>query len=162
MIFRKYLWIFNIIGGLLSIISIMTPSSYNDTTSTLYYVWMTQIGVDIDPLAIYLLREDITLVLISWIVIFIIFSSSLVTITLTGVYIRASLNRKKLNWKLLIMVGLIIISTLFWIFMMESFYNLYGFHHWITTGGGYSPYFGIVGPFIGAFLIVIGAFSKRK
>ena len=42
--FRKYLWIFSIIGGLLSIISIMTPTSYNDTTPTLYYVWMTQIG----------------------------------------------------------------------------------------------------------------------
>ena len=159
--FRKYLWIFSIIGGLLSIISIMTPTSYNDTTSTLYYVWMTQIGVDIDPVAIYLLRQDLTLVLISWILVFIIFSSSLVAITLTSVYIRASLSLKRLNWKLLIMAGLIISSTLFWIFMMESFYNSYGFHHWITTGGGYSPYFGIIGPFIGAFLIVIGAFAKR-
>jgi hypothetical protein len=160
--FRKYLWIFSIIGGLLSIISIMTPTSYNDTTSTLYYVWMTQIGVDIDPVSIYLLREDLILVLISWILVFVIFSSSLVTITLTGVYIRASLNRKRLNWKLLITAGLIIISTVSWIFMMESFYNSYGFHHWIATGGGYSPYFGVVGPFIGASLIVIGAFSKRE
>jgi hypothetical protein len=38
---RKYLWILCVIGALLSIISIMTPTSYNDTATPLYYVWMT-------------------------------------------------------------------------------------------------------------------------
>jgi hypothetical protein len=60
------------------------------------------------------------------------------------------------------MAVIIIGSTLFWIFMMESFYNIYGYHHWIASGGGYSPYFGVIGPFIGAFLIIIGSFSKRE
>ena len=43
----------------------MTPTSYNDETATLYFVWMTQIGVDVEPVAIYLLRTDLTLVIIS-------------------------------------------------------------------------------------------------
>ncbi|MHA1257192.1 MAG: hypothetical protein ACTSPS_16500 [Promethearchaeota archaeon] len=29
---RKYLWILNLIGGIIILISIMTPTSYNDTT----------------------------------------------------------------------------------------------------------------------------------
>jgi hypothetical protein len=159
--FKNYLWIFNIIGATLSIISVFSPTSFNDTTPTLYYVWMTQIGVDVDPLSIYLLRTDILLVLISWILFLIILSSSLITLTLSSVYIRTSLNLKKLRWKLLISATLIIASTIFWIFMMEGFYNSYGYNHWITTGGGYSPYFGVIGPFIGASLIIIGSFSER-
>lgn len=162
MTIRKYLWILCVIGALLSIISIMTPTSYNDTATPLYYVWMTQIGIDADPISIYLLRQDLILVLISWILVFSIISCSLITITLTNVYIRNALNLKKLNWKLLIMAVIIIGSTLFWIFMMESFYNIYGYHHWIASGGGYSPYFGVIGPFIGASLIIIGSFSKRE
>ena len=159
--FRKYLWIFNIIGGILSVISVLTPTSFNDTTPTLYFVWMTQIGVDIDPLSIYLLRTDMLLVLVSWILFLIIASCSLITVTLSSVYIRASLNLKKLRWKLIISAVLIIASTLFWIFMMEAFYNTYGYNHWITIGGGYSPYFGVIGPFIGAILLIIGSFSER-
>jgi len=158
---RKYFWIFSIMGGLVSIISIMTPTSYNDITPTLYYVWMTQLAVDVDPIAIYLLRQDLILVLISWILFFIIFSSSLFAIALTNVYIRNSLSFKKLKWKLMIIPILIIFSTLVWIFMMEFFYNSYGYNHWIVSGGGYSPYFGVVGPFIGASLIPLGSFSKR-
>jgi len=45
--------------------------------------------------------------------------------------------------------------------MMESYYNLYGYNHWVTTGGGYSPFFGVIGPFIGAALLVVGSFARR-
>ena len=160
--FRNHLWIFNIIGGILSIVSVLTPTSYNDTTPTLYFVWMTQIGVDVDPISIYLLRQDVLLVFISWILLLTIVFSSLITITLTSAYIRNTLNLKKLKWKLIISAGLIVASTLFWIFMMEHFYNSYGYNHWITTGGGYRPSFGVIGPFIGAFLMVFGSFSVRE
>ncbi len=54
---RNYLWILNIAGAILIIISIMTPTSYNDQTATLYFVWMTQIAIDVEPFAIYLLRQ---------------------------------------------------------------------------------------------------------
>lgn len=159
---RKYLWIFYIIGGILTIISILTPTSFNDTTPTLYYVWITQIGVDVNPPAIYLLRTDIPLVITSTILALVIFSCSLMAITITTIYIRASLNFKKLAWKMIILAGLIVACTLYWIIMMESFYNAYGYNHWVMNGGGYSPYFGVIGPFIGAGLIILGVFTKRE
>lgn len=56
---RNYLWIFNIVGGLITLIAILTPTSYNDTGPTLYFVWMNQIGIDVEPLAIYLLRTHV-------------------------------------------------------------------------------------------------------
>ena len=159
---RKYLWILNLIGGIIILISIMTPTSYNDTTPTLYYVWMTQIGLDVEPFAIFLLRTDLMLVTISTILALIIFSSALMTITLTSIYLRASLPYKKLQWKMLVLAILVIASTLFWIIMMESFYNEYGFNHWSATGGGYSPFFGVIGPFVGAVFIVLGSFVRRE
>lgn len=159
---RNYLWILYIVGAILIIISIMTPTSYNDEVATPYFVWMTQIGVDVEPVAIYLARTDLTLVIISTILALTIFSSSLIAITLTITYTRASLNYKKLRWKMIIIAGIVIASTLWWIVMMELFYNEYGYNHWITTGGGYKPSFGVIGPFIGAALIVLGAFSRRE
>jgi hypothetical protein len=159
---RNILWISNLVGSIIVIISILTPTSYNDTGPTLYFVWMTQIGVDVDPLAIYLLRTDIMLVTISTILALIIISSALVAITLTSIYIRASLPFKKLRWKMIILTLLVIISTLFWIIMMELFYNEYGYHHWTATGGGYSPSFGVIGPFIGAAFMIMGLFVRRE
>ncbi len=159
---RRYLWILNFIGAIIIIISIFTPTSYNDTTSTFYYVWMNQIRVDIDPLHIYLLREDLQLVTISTILALIIFSSALMSLTLTSIYIRNSIPFKKLQWKMIVLVLFVLISTLYWIIMMESFYNESGYNHWVATGGGYSPYFGVIGPFIGATLLVAGSFVRRK
>ena len=124
---RKYLWVLNLIGGLIIMISILTPTSYNDTNPTLYFVWMTQIGVDVEPLAIYLLRTDLMLVTISTILALIIFSSGLITITLTSIYLRASIPFKKLKWNMILLAILVIVTALFWIIMMESFYNTYGF-----------------------------------
>ena len=138
------------------------PTSFNDVTPTLYFIWMTQIGVDIDPLAIYLLRTDLTLVVISTLLALIIFSCSLMTILLTSIYLRNSLPFRKLQWKMIILALLVSISTLTWIIMMELFYNEAGYNHWITTGGGYSPYFGVIGPFIGAALVVLGSFVRRE
>jgi hypothetical protein len=159
---RKYFWLLNIIGGIITLIAVLTPTSYNDTGPTLYYIWMNQIGVDVDPLAIYLLRTDVMLVLFSTILALIIFSSALIAISLTNVYLRASLTLKKLRWKVILLAILIIASTLSWIIMMELFYNQYGANHWTATGGGYSPYFGVIGPFIGAAFIVFGSFARRE
>ena len=159
---RKYFWILNIVGGLITLIAILTPTSYNDYSLPYYYVWMNQIGVDVDPLAIYLLREDVFLVAISTILALIIFSSALLSITLTSISLRNSLPFKKLQWKMIILALLAIASTLFWIIMMESFYNEAGYNHWVATGGGYSPCFGVIGPFIGAAFVVLGSFARRE
>lgn len=159
---RNYLWTLYIVGAVIIIIAMMTPTSYNDTGSPLYYVWMTQIGIDVNPFDIYVLRTDLTLVVVSWTLLLAIFSSALVAMTLTVTYARASLDFKKLRWKMFVIAGIIIFSTLFWIIMMELFYNSAGFNHWINLGGGYSPHFGVIGPFIGAALIIIGAFTRRE
>ncbi|MHA1509244.1 MAG: hypothetical protein ACTSO6_11130 [Promethearchaeota archaeon] len=102
------------------------------------------------------------LVTISTILALIIFSSSLMAITLTSIYLRASLPFKKLRWKMDIIALLVIGSTLFWIIMMESFYNESGYNHWSATGGGYSPFFGVVGPLIGAIFLGLGSFVRRE
>jgi hypothetical protein len=85
-----------------------------------------------------------------------------VAMTLTITYYRASMNFKKLRWKMVIIAGIIIFSTLFWIIMMELSYNSASFNHWSYLGGEYSPYFGVIGPFIGAALIIIGTFTRRE
>ena len=144
------------------LISILTPTSYNDTTPTLYFVWMNQIGVDVEPVAIYLLRTDLMLVVISTILALIIFSCALMTITLTSIYVKASLPFRKLQWKVNILAIIASISTLSWIIMMELFYNEYGYNHWVTTGGGYTPFFGVIGPLIGAGLVIVGSFVRKN
>jgi len=159
---RNYLGILYIVGAILVIISIITPTSYNDETASVYFVWMTQISVDVEPVAISLLRTDLALVITSTILTLIIFSSSLIAIILYIIYVRASLDYNKLRWKMIIIAGIIIACTLWWIIMMELFYNEAGFNHWITTGGGYKPFFGVIGPFIGAALIVLGTFWRRE
>ncbi|MFW9971286.1 MAG: hypothetical protein ACFFDF_13925 [Candidatus Odinarchaeota archaeon] len=158
---RNYLWILSITGAILIIISILTPTSYNDTNPTLYYVWMTQVAIEVQPFDIYVLRTDLTLDLVSWVLFLAILSSALIALTLNITYVRNSLNFKKLRWKMILIAGIVIVSTLFWILMMEFFYNVSGFHHWIYTGGGYTPYFGVIGPFIGATLLIIGVFTRR-
>jgi len=107
---EKSFWILNIVGGLIIFFSIFTPTSYNDTTPTLYYIWMNQIGADVDPLDIYLLRTDVMLVTISTILTVVIFSSALLSITLTSISLRNSLPFKKLQWKMIILALLTIAS----------------------------------------------------
>ncbi len=158
---QKYFWTLNIIGAIIILISILTPTSYNDGALSFYYVWMIQLAVVVSPLNISLIRPDITLIMVSVILTLIIFSCGVIAITLTSTYIRTSLDFKKLRWKMLLMAGLVVAATLYWIIMMESYYNSYGYNHWIASGGEYSPYFGVIGPFIGAALIGFGAFTKR-
>lgn len=159
---RNYLWILNIVGAILIIISILTPTSYNDEGSSVYYIWINQISVNLDTEAIYLLRKDIPLVFYSTILALIIFSGALIAITLTITYIRTSLDYKKLRWKMIIIAGIVISSTLWWILMMEFFYNEAGYNHWVVSGGSHKPYFGVIGPFIGASLMMLGSLWKRE
>lgn len=159
---RHNLWVFSIIGGIIAFISVLFPTSFNDTSPTLYFVWITQIYVDVEPLEIGLLRTFVDLVLVSWILMLTIVVSSIITITLTIVYVRASLSLKTFKWMSIVGAFLNIAAPLFWIFMMEAFYNANGHNHWVFTGGGYSPFLGIILPFIGAGLILIGSFSKER
>ncbi|MHA2325250.1 MAG: hypothetical protein ACXACB_07620 [Promethearchaeota archaeon] len=153
--FNKNQWVLPIFGGLITLISIFTPTTYNYSYGTdLYYVWMNQLALDIEPGSLIpsLLRTDLALLILSITLTDIIFTSSIVLITSTNIYRKSLRSYKNLRWTWLIFASLIIVSTLTWIIYMEIFYNNAGYSHWQN----YRPYFGVIGPFIGASLMIIG------
>ncbi|MFX1378236.1 MAG: hypothetical protein ACFFA4_04010 [Promethearchaeota archaeon] len=162
--FKRNVKVLPIIGGFLAIISILMPTSFHTEIGNTYFVWINQLYLRIDPtpIAIGLLRTDLTLVIFSITFGLIIVSSSVTIITATLLCKKFSkiLSENKKIW---ITVALLIaISTLSWIIMMEVFYMIYGYNHWITSGGGYIPYFGVIGPFIGTIIIIIGVLFDKN
>ena len=159
--FKRNPWLLPIIGGLIALISLFTPTTYNYRSGVqLYYVWMNQLAIDIWPNLItpYLLRTDLSLVILSISLSVIIFVSTIVLITSTNIFRKTSRSYQKLKWVWLLLAILIIGSTLIWIIYMEIFYNISGASHWQN----YRPHFGVIGPFIGAGLIIIGTFLVKK
>ena len=48
--FKRNPWLLPIIGGVIALISLFTPTTYNYSYGTdLYYVWMNQLAIDIEP-----------------------------------------------------------------------------------------------------------------
>ena len=165
--FKKYSWILPILGGFIALISLFTPTTYDRTTSELILIWMNQLAVRINDFTGLqppeLWRYILWLNLHSIAFELIIFASAIITITLTNIYRKSSKSYQNLKWKLLFFAFLIVLSTLGWIIIMEIFYLNGPQRHWEW----YSPHFGVIGPFIGASLIILGAFltkdiSERK
>ncbi|MFW9818930.1 MAG: hypothetical protein ACFFE5_04920 [Candidatus Thorarchaeota archaeon] len=156
--FRRNVKVLAIIGGFLSIFSILLPTEFHTEVGNTYFVWINQLYLELEPtpFAIGLLRLDLTLVIFSIAFGLIIVSSSIAIITATLLYQRFSkfLIENRGLW--LTIASLIVLSTLAWIIMMEIFYNISGYNHWVTFGGGYIPHFGVIGPFIGSGFIVLG------
>lgn len=148
-----------IIGGLLTLISLFTPTTYNYRFGTdLYYVWINHLALDVEtiPLELYLLtsRADIFLVCFSIVLAGILLGSVVVLFSLTTSYKKASITFQKLRWKWLTIAIIISLSTLVWIILMEIFYAFQGGSHWLN----YRPHFGVIGPFIGSSLIMVAFF----
>ncbi|MFX1419196.1 MAG: hypothetical protein ACFE9N_09780 [Promethearchaeota archaeon] len=161
--FKKNAKILIIIGGLLTIFSLFTPTSFHTEPGSTYFVWMNQIYLEIVPtFTIGLLRFDITLNIFSTAFSVIIFSSSIISITTSFIYRKLSVEAKRHKRNLLILAFLIAISTLAWIIMMEVYYRIYGYPHWSIGGGGYIPHFGVIGPFIGSIFIGLGVLLERN
>jgi len=156
--FRRNIKILPIIGGFLALISIMMPTSFHTEVGNTYFVWINQMYLELDPtpFAIGLLRLDLTLVIFSIFFGLVIVSSSIIIITAAILYRKFSkfLKENKRIW--LTIASLSAIATLAWIIMMEIFYMNAGFNYWVTFGGGYIPHFGVIGPFIGMGLMIIG------
>lgn len=153
------------LGGLIALISLFTPTSFNYRYGTdLYYVWINHLAINIEPGPIepYLLgsRTDLFLVCFSIALAGIIFASVVVLITLTNTYRKTTLNYQKLKWKWFTIAILISLSTLTWITMIEIFYISKGYTHWTESyyWTNYKPYFGVIGPFIGSGLIMVAFF----
>lgn len=159
--FKRNPWFLPIIGGLVALISLFTPTTYDKTGTELILIWMNQVAVRkslfTDSFSIELLRSIIWLNTLSILCAVIIFSTTSILVTTTYFYWKISKSYQKLRWIWLIIAILIVIATLTWIVMMEIAYLDSPQNHWEW----YSPHFGVIGPFIGAGLIVIGTFFVR-
>lgn len=156
--------VFLFIGGLLTLIATLTPTEFHTEPGSTYFVWMWQTYLEIDPgpFIIGLLRTDLMLLTFSIVFSVILFSSSLISITASVFYRKRDKDPREHKRSWLILVSAIILSTLAWIIMMETFYRLYGFAHWSIVGGGYIPHFGVIGQFIGAIFIILGVFYGKN
>jgi hypothetical protein len=163
--FNKSGTFFPIIGGVLALIALFTPTSFSTDSIATYYVWMfqTYLHTDPPPIRIGLLRWDPTLLTFSIIFSVIIFLSALIIVWISIKYRKDSISFKNFKNFLLILAILISILTLAWIIMMEVYYMIYGANHWVGIGvGHYIPHFGIIGPFIGSIFVVLGILYERK
>lgn len=157
--FKKSLWVFPIIGAIIALISLFTPVTTWNHSGRFAIQWMFQLGLELEPSIIFgLWRTDPDLLSLSIILSVIIFASSISIITLTVIYKRTSIGYQKIKWLWFLCTVLIIISTLAWIIMMELFYNDAGYSHWES----YTPNFGVIGPFIGSAIIIIGVYLARN
>jgi hypothetical protein len=154
---------FPIIGGFLAIIALFFPTSFHSEPGYTYYIWISQIYLDVEPtLEIGLLRTDLTLVVFSTIFSVIIYTSAIISMILPIIYRRQPIIPKGYKRNAIILAILIALSTLAWIIMMEIFYRINGYPHWSIGGGGYTPHFGVIGQFIGSVLIVMGVLLQRN
>ena len=163
--FNKYATLFPIIGGVLTIFALFTPTSFSTDSIATYYVWMfqTYLHTDPPPIRIGLLRWDPMLLTFSIIFSVLIFLSAVIIVWISIIYRKNSIKFKKFKNILLILAIVITLLTLAWIIMMEVFYMIYGANHWVGIGlGHYIPHFGTIGPFIGAIFVVIGILLERK
>ncbi|MFX1243066.1 MAG: hypothetical protein ACFFA7_17605 [Promethearchaeota archaeon] len=162
--FKKKLWLLPIIGSIIALISLFTPATSLDYSGSFSIQWMFQLGLRIEPvLELSLWRgvspEVIPLLFLSITLSLLNFASSIISILLTLKYKRNSMSYLKLKKYWLLFGVLIALSTLAWIIMMEVFYNItWGNSHWQF----YSPNFGVIGPFIGSTLIIIGFFQVKN
>jgi hypothetical protein len=129
----------SLIGGIITIIALFTPTSFSTDAIATYYVWMFQTYLHIDPapIRIGLLRWDPLLLTFSIIFSVLIFLSALIIIWISIKYRKKSINFQKFKNILLVLTILISILTLAWIVMMEVFYIIYGANHWVGIGVGH-------------------------
>jgi hypothetical protein len=157
--FNRNPWVLSIIGSLIVLISIFTPVTTWNPSGSFAIQWMVQLGLRLEPFIEFgLWRTDPGLLSLSIILSVILFASGILIITLTAIYKRTSRSFQKIKWLWFLFAILIALSTIAWIIMMELFYNAQGGSHWQS----YDPNFGVIGPFIGAGLIILGFFLIKE
>lgn len=162
---KQYATYFPLVGGIITIVAIFSPTSFSTDAIATYYVWMFQTYLHIDPapIRIGLLRSDAILLTFSISFSILLFLSALIIIFISIKYRKKSIKFQKFKNILLSLAILISLLSLAWIFMMEIFYIIYGANHWVGIGAGhYIPHFGVMGPFIGSIFVVLGIVLERK
>jgi len=156
--FKKNAWLFTIIGSLIALISLFTPAATWNREENFAIIWMFQLGLRLEPyIEFSLWRTELWLLTLSIALSAIIFISIITLIILTVIFKRTSRSFQKLKWGCLLLAIIITLSTLVWIIVMEILYISHGINHWSVYGGNYSPSFGVIGPFIGSALIIVGS-----
>lgn len=162
---KKYIWIFAFMGGLMALIALLTPAAgFNYRSPSFdsdFYLWMCNLffshrfeagihttRIEFDTPLISLIPSIICSLLIT--------ISSIITIITANKYRKGILDTK-ISW--LVSAIVIIIATIIWMIMMEvSRRVLYGHEFW----GLLYPCFGVIGPFIGAGLEIVGFILMKK
>lgn len=161
---KDYIYVLPLLGGILTIISVVSPTAYLSIWGVTIYYWMWGLttasgmgmsAIEFNPELISLISGIICSVLI------IAFGAMML---LTANKVRKS---KEINedverlW--LIMGVLVIILTIFWIVIVNIFIpdaSIFGTMN--SFWGYFNPGFGVVGPFIGAGLTITGVLINRN
>ncbi|MFX1589884.1 MAG: hypothetical protein ACFFC1_17210 [Promethearchaeota archaeon] len=162
---KKYLWAFPLIGGLITLISFFTPAAFffyrYPTYRTEFYRWMLDFYVS---LAFYDNgTQTITTGLNTSITGYISWTCSILIIALNILIILSANKYRKENLakqnKWLIFAIITITIVIVWMIMKEiNTQSSFGHSFW----GLLSPGFGIIGPYVGAGLEIIGFFLSKK
>ncbi len=162
---KKLVWIFPLIGGIITLIALLTPAAYfiyrSPSFTSDFYLWMCNLYFSHRfEFGIYttIIEFDTQLIgLIPSIILSLIITIlSILTIT-TAIKCRKGTMNINISW--MVSAVVIIIATIIWMIMMEvSRRVLYGHQFW----GIFNPGFGVIVPFIGAGLEIVGYIFLKK
>jgi len=161
---KKFIWIFPLFGGIITLLSFLAPAAYfyyqSSTYNTEFYRWMMDFYVS----HVYEAGTHTTTIGLNTNVFgFISLTSSLIIMALSVISIISVIKFKKgtLESKNIWLISSLstIIITIGWMIIKEI-YTLIRFNH--SFWGLLSPSFGIIGPFIGAGLEIVGFLLIKK
>jgi len=162
---EKCIWIFPFIGGIITLISFLTPAAHriyrSPSFESDYYLWMCNLFISHryeTGIHTTEIKFDINLIsLIPSIICSLLIIFFNITCIITANKYRKGVLNTKISW--LVLAILTIITAIVWMVMMEvSRVILYGHTFWDIV----SPNFGIIGPFLDAGLEIIGFVLTKK
>lgn len=156
---KERAWIISLVGAVLTLIALLTPAAYDFYRDYLargsFMVWMwglVSLNLSDYEYDIYiheLAFTDNIRIFIPCIICSIIIISSVIVIIVSAINYRKE-NRGALTW--LFSAIAIIISTIAWMVAIEIVYIFESMSFWLEV----NPGFGVIGPFIGASLALVG------
>jgi len=158
---KDYVWAFPLVGGVLGLISLLTPTAYFSYPGSTMNIWMWGLfSVQIGYQSITRFTADLAELSLS------LTCSAIVLISLIALISSGTSHKKKMRMGVMKKAAwltpsiLLIIGTLMWMVGLEliSIYGV-GFSFWSNM----NPGFGVIGMFISAALSIIGyGVSKMK
>ena len=167
---KNFAWIFSLVGGLLSMFSLLAPASYATEHTMGYsfseYFWMWGFRVyDFEPIGsgtmwIYEMKPEWLAIILG---VFGLISTLLILISGLVLFITALTSRKSgYNGAWLAMGILLIVGALFYIISYQIAFGTYTSgeelweYEWVNWWDTYDPGFPVIAPFIGGGLAITG------